>query len=86
MPDDNTPSPDTLTITDASCLLVGFSLGIGFGTLIYNPAVGIGTGVALGVASNMARRRGRQHWMGWLGLYSVIILVAFALRLTGVLK
>ena len=86
MPDDNTPTPNELTITDGCCLLVGLALGVGFGTLIHIPAAGIGTGVVMGVASNMARRRGSQHWMGWLGLYAVIILVAYALRLTEVLK
>ena len=86
MPDDNkTPSNPLLPI-DAYCLLVGFALGVGFGALVGNAAVGIGTGLVVGVASNMGRRAGNQSWMRWLGIYSIIILVADLLRLTGVLK
>ncbi len=80
----NTPNP--LTVTDGSLLLIGLALGVAFGTLIQNLAVGIGTGVAIGAASNMARRAGSQRWQMWLGLYFAIILIAAALRLTGVLK
>jgi len=86
MPDENPTTPKALTVTDAYCLLVGIALGVGFGMLIHNPAAGIGTGVAMGVASNMQRRSGGPSWMGWLGLYSIVILIAFALRLTGALK
>jgi uncharacterized membrane protein (Fun14 family) len=53
---------------------------------IDNLATGIGTGVAIGVACGMARRKGSKRWMLWLGTYAVIVLVAFGLKLTGVIK
>ena len=86
MPDDNKTPSNSLLPIDAYCLVVGFTLGVGFGALVGNAAVGIGTGIAVGVASNMARRAGNQSWMRWLGIYSMIILVADILKLTGVLK
>lgn len=86
MADDNTPNPNAPSSTDASSLMVGLALGVAFGSLINNLAVGIGTGLALGAAANMARRKGSSRWMLWLALYSIIVLIAFTLRLTGVLK
>jgi hypothetical protein len=81
MPDDNTPQSILLAASDAYCLLVGLALGVGFGSLVDNAAVGIGTGLTLGVASNMARRAGNQNWMSWPCIYSIVILAAYVLRL-----
>jgi len=86
MPDDDTPKSNPLAASDAYCLLVGLALGIGFGALVGNAAVGIGTGLAAGVASHMARRAGNQSWMSWLGIYSILILAAYAFRLMGAFK
>ena len=63
------------------------ALGVALGTLIHNLAAGIGSGIAVGVACAMARRRGNKRWVLWLGLlYAAIVLVAFVLKLAGVLK
>ncbi len=84
MADDN--SPNKFTLIDAWCLLIGLALGAGFGALVHSAGVGLGTGLALGVASNMARRRGSQGWPGWLGIYAILVLIAYVLKLTGVLR
>lgn len=87
MPDDHTPSPSPTPIGDTSSgLAVGLALGVGFGTLINNLAAGIGTGIAIGAACAIARRKGSRRWVLWLGLYAVTVLVAFVLKLAGVLK
>lgn len=85
-PGNETNSANTLTVTDAWCLLIGLGLGIGFGTLIHNAAVGLGTSLAVAVASNMARRKGNPNWTRWLGLYAVLVVIADLLKLAGVLK
>lgn len=84
LPDHN--SAHAFTVTDAWCLTIGLALGIGFGTLIHNDAVGIGTGVAIGVAANLARRKGSPSWTRWLGLYAALVVIADLLRMAGVLK
>jgi F0F1-type ATP synthase membrane subunit c/vacuolar-type H+-ATPase subunit K len=87
MPDDNTTSPSPAPIGDTSSgLAVGLALGVALGTLINNLATGIGTGIAIGAACAIARRKGSRRWVLWLGLYAVVVLVAFVLRLAGVLK
>jgi len=87
MPDDNTPfrSPTPIGET-GSGLSISLALGVALGTLINNIAVGIGTGIAIGAACAIARRKGSRRWILWLGLYAVVVLVAFALKLAGVLK
>ena len=87
MPDDKTPSPSPAPIVEAtSGLAVGLALGVALGTLTNYLATGIGTGIAIGGACAIARKRGSNRWVLWLGLYAVVVLVAFVLRLTGVLK
>ena len=85
MPDDKTPN-DTSIADTSSGLAVGLALGVAFGMSIDNLATGIGTGVAVGVACGMARRKGSKRWVLWLGMYAVLVLIAFALKLTGVIK
>ena len=84
--DDKTPAPDGLTVNYVSSLLIGLGLGCGFGTLTNQPYVGLGTGLAIGIAANLARRKGSQNWMLWLGCYSALVLVAYAFKLGGVLR
>ena len=87
MPDDNTPSPNPAPLGDTSSgIAVGLALGVAFGMLISNLAAGIGTGMAIGAACAIARRKGSRRWVLWLGLYAVVVLVAFGLKLAGVLK
>ena len=91
MPDDNTPPPNPAPIGDNSSghaigLAIGLALGVAFGALIHNLAVGIGSGTAIGVACGMARRRGSKLWVLGMGLYAALVLVAFVLKLAGVLK
>ena len=85
MPDNNTPNGAPIADT-SSGLAVGLALGVALGTQINNLAAGIGTGIAVGVACSMARRARSKRWMLWLGIYAVIVLVAFALKLTGAIK
>lgn len=87
MSDDNTPSPSPAPIGETSSgLAVGLALGVALGTLINNLAAGIGTGIAIGAACAIARRKGSRRWILWLGLYAVVVLVAFVLKLAGVLR
>jgi hypothetical protein len=70
---------------DAYCLLIGLALGAGFAALIGNAGVGIGTGLAMGITSCMARRANGKGWLGWLGIYSLLYLAAYVLKITGAL-
>ena len=86
MLDDKTPAPDGLTVNYVCSLLIGLALGTGFGMLINLPLAGIGTGLAMGSVSNLARRKGGQNWMIWLGCYSALVLVAYGCKLAGVFR
>ena len=85
MPDDKPPN-DTCIADTSSGFAVGLALGVAFGMSVDNLATGIGTGVAVGVACGMMRRKGSKRWVLWLGAYAVLVLIAFALKLTGVIK